>query len=1727
MVVRVAESMTSGRVEHAVEEAVRLPAPVVLVCSPQGGQWAGMGRGLLRVAACAEVVERCDAIARPLTGRSIVEDLVAARSWDGVDRIQPAIFTIQVALGAWLAAEGIEIGAIVGHSLGEIAAAHLGGALTLEEAVGVVVTYSQHQATTARPELGMAVIELAAAQLAPQLRGRSGVHIAAHNAPQSTVVSGERVAIDALVAELERRDVACASVAVDVAAHGPHIDPILEPLRRALRPVTPRPPRVALASGMRGTWAQPGDFGGLYFAENLRAPVRFGEALATLHAAGGQVFVELGPHPVLARAMHQSLASLGARGASVTALCERGERDGASRARLDALVGLTRAPRVEDTRASSSPAARASVDPHVALVESALRKVLRTPRGPMPLDAPLTTLGLDSLATIELRVLLEASAGPLPESVLRGGGTPRELARALAGLQPPRAPTPRAASGVFVSRRAPLSAEQARLWFLDRTLARKDTYHVTLPLAVSVRLDEDTLRRALEHVIARHEQLRTAFFLRDGEPLQRALPWVEPPLRHVALRDVEGAAREQALAALLREEASQPFDLAYAPLFRATLVDRGTAGCVLHLVFHHLVVDGWSIHLFLRDLDEAYRALASGTEPELEVAPSYIDATATSHLDATATRPLDAIATRGADDERVASRERLRRWWARELEGIEPLDLGAPPLGARGAGRIGARVPFATMEAVEALARRSACTPFVVLLSALAVLVARITGRRDLVLGTAAARRDVPGRSEVFGFFMNTVPVRCRVEDAQTIEALLAETAAAVDRATAHAELPYDEIVRQSPAAGGLVQVCLVLESRRWFERPFATGSMRLAGSSPSGDVEGTSKFGVTFAMLPTDEGYLLALDHDLAVLPPEAALALSQRFATVLEQLSVEARERVGDLDVVSREERTRWARLNDTCQAMPERPAHELYEELASRDHSAIALVHGAVRLTRGELDARANRLAHHLVAKGLGPSSPSRARVGICVASPVDQVVAMLAIAKTGAAYVPLDPEAPGERLARIAADADLAAWVLDAPIPSEWAPRATRITLDDPELADASPLALGIETRPTDVLYVIYTSGSTGVPKGVEVPHRGLVSLAAWTRRTFALEARDRALAIMSFGFDPACWELWSCLLGGVELHLGDAAVRRSTGRYLRYVREHRITVAVLGANLAHRFVSVAAGEPLALRVLLTGGEPVRSPPPGLSFEVVNTYGITEATVVSTYARLRPGDGLAPIGGPIDNTSVHVLDRGGDVALPGTVGELVVGGVGVARGYVGPAESGRFVEHPRLGRVLFTGDRARLDPDGALWFLGRADDQVKLRGHRIELGEVEAALVAHGGVAECAAIVREDVPGDARLVAYVVPRESVTAPGPDALREHCRARLPSGMVPSHFVLLASLPRTVHDKVDRAALPLPPLPRDVADASHDPVVGEVARLFAQSLGLPSVGADDDYFALGGHSLGLLELLDAIERRWSRELTHAAFLDAPTPRGVARALDGERALTSRLVVTLRTGRGTPLFCVTAGYGDLVSLRGLSERLGPNRPFHALQAQPGAASLEVLAAEYVHAIETLQPRGPYQLAGYSSGGLVAFEIAQQLASRGHTIGFLGLLDTPAGFGPVQAMLYRHGRVLLDGRLELLMRMGSRVARVAHFLARDRGLHAYLTLLAAYRPRPFPGRVTLVVPELSHHRWSLVRRGWERLAAGGLDVVRVAGDHESFIRAPHVEALAEALRSRLDPEEAA
>lgn len=1382
-------------------------------------------------------------------------------------------------------------------------------------------------------------------------------------------------------------------------------------------------------------------------------------------------------------------------------------------------------------------------------------------------------LGGHSLLVMRAAAHLEARLGiNLPVSMIFEHPTARDLAARLGELESKIA-TPETHRSVAQApaERVPLSPLQRGMWFLDQGVGWHAAYLLPEVWRLCGSLDVNRLQQALQKCVDRHGAFSTRYTLSNGLPHQM-IAEADPLILPVTdLGALPAAERDTICADLISEEANRPFDLSRDSLIRASLIRCARDEHILLLTLHHLAVDAWSLHLLGRELGELY-SNRDGAVPS------------------TAWPQRDDVAGRAGEID-DARREELLAYWRQQLKGLPPLNLPADRRQNSTWSDLGDEFRFAIAAELgarlEALALQHGATPQMLLLAAYQLLLARYSDQDDFGVATFASNR-LEDALDAIGLFVNTIVIRARLGGVQRFSDLLARVRQTSLDGYDHRELPFDTLVSQlrvDRQAGPNPLAAVAFQYLPISDAPPALAGLEVSRiSHPARRV----RFDLEFTVRRERDGLQTVVGYRRDRWEPTTIARLASQYCALLGSIADAPDASLADLSYFSGEERheqlVSWS--GEARGPGFRGVVHELFESRAVAAPDRIALEGDGYQLSYGDLNARADRIAALLQSANIGFGDV----VAVLTRDTLALVSAMIGILKAGAAYMPLDEAHPPERVAFTVKHARVKAVLVSSAAP-DWLAQAANHVIRVPDNHDDLPISETfnrIAITPDAPAYVMFTSGSTGQPKGVTIPHRGITRLVL--DADYVDFTADDAVAFASNpAFDAATFEIWGALLNGGRLIAIDRDVLLAPRRLAKAIADHGISVMFLTAALFRQLSATAPDIFGRLRCLIAGGDVVdpasaarvlRTAPPG---RLVNGYGPTENTTFSATFRLtseQPETRTVPIGRPIRGSTCYVLDRNHGLLPVGAIGELYLGGSGLALGYVNDEAltAERFVAHPWLEgeRLYKTGDRVRWRSDGQLEFLGRADRQVKLRGHRIELEEIEQVLSLHPAVAACAVTLETTAAGDSRLYAYVASRDG-QALRPAALADHLRRRVPDFMIPALFIELPELPLTANRKVGRAALSLlrtndarPACDRRATgDSCDSPLRAQVASAFRNTLRLEHVDPDANFFDLGGDSLASITLTRDLAARTGRDVSVTDVFAHPSVAELSAMLTkvNDRVVPNTLV-EVRGGTGTPIYFPPGALGEVLVTPTIRDALPEHVPVYAFRQPldaPPDVSMEAMAARLCADLEGFQPAGAVSLAGYSFAGLLAYEMARQLKARGRKIRLLAIFDTgpdlSAGGGARGAatrawLCLKNLPVWIDedlirsldrdtvGRLwrslKKHVRAGFRfrsaapgvVPRVDHLFDVTQwspALYALvennLKILGAFEYRSYDGDIVLfrarARPLLHAQTWDL---GWQPLARS-VRVIPAPGNHHTLMLEPHIQQVARGLGAVVDEAE--
>ena len=1354
----------------------------------------------------------------------------------------------------------------------------------------------------------------------------------------------------------------------------------------------------------------------------------------------------------------------------------------------------------------------------------------------------------------------------------------------------------------------PASFGQQWLWLVDRIEPGSCLFTTLRAYRLRGPLDVAALQESLRRIVVRHEVLRTTFAPADDGPPRQVVHPAEPV--HLPVTDLSALPeprRESQTRRIAAQAAREAFDLSQGPLYKVQLLRLSSDHHVLLLTVHHIVFDGWSTGVFLRELASGYAAACSGLDhgeklsPPVELPIQYGDYAAWQREHFTEERLSPQIA-----------------YWKERLTNLPtlnlPTDRARPDVPLHHGARFVHQLRRELTEPLKELGRRRRATSFMVLLAGFYALLHRYSGDEDIVVGSQIAARNHVETEGLIGLFTNTLVLRTDVSGDPTFAELLERVRQVSLGAFAHQDLSYEEIVRRLNPSRELCRTPLFQVAFQL--RNFPNLSARAAGVEMEAFEydAAVAKLDLNLLMTERPHGFEAVFEYCTDLFDESTIRRMARHFETLLASAVADPDCRVSELPMLDDAERRQvLVEFNNTAADYPrDRCVHELIEAQVRRTPGVVAVRCEGNRLSYDEFNRQANRLARALRARGIGPDVP----VGLLCERSLDWAVGVLGILKAGGAVLPLDSKCPGERLKTILTDAKTPL-VLTQPQLADrlaqhdpacevWAIRRNPFRLVGREPRSLAGCMVNLEDHASDdppstvsphqLAYVIYTSGTTGTPKGVAITHRGLVNHNVAAIRLYGLRPDDCVLQFSATDFDIAVEEMLPAWMCGACVVFRTDRTPLDAEAFSRWCDQQRITVLDLPTAFWHAWTDELArgssGLPESLRVLIVGGEAASSEVyktwlglGGGRVRWFNTYGPTETTVIATaYGPLHdlvPADVPAklPIGRPIANVRVYILDPHRRPVPIGVPGELYIAGEGVARGYLNRPDlsAERFVVDPFVtatpnlaahscdaaaltpARMYRTSDRCRWLADGSIEFLGRLDGQVKIRGFRIEPGEVEAVLARHPSVGQCA--VKPCGQGDdRRLVAYFTT-DGPVVPAHGELRRYLAQRLPEYMVPAAFVILERMPLTHNGKLDRRALPEPELAAPLTDgesaAPRSETERRLAELWQDLLRVRAIGVRDDFFALGGHSLMAVRLAARMEQAFGVTVPLAALLSNPTIELLASYIDsrrvrddsGLRSHTDVLVPLQPKGAAPPLFLVAGVGGHVFVFRELAELLGDDQPLYGLQGigldgrETPLSRMEAIAARYIAEITAIQPQGPYYIGGWSLGGVIAYEMAVQLAAQGRGVGALIAIDSLA---PWQASRVARLRVHLEafrrrsGR-DKVTYIGQRIRHQWQMVRRRLGFYPEVVGFDSrtaelirksglaqgearrhYRPPPYDGDIVVIRAE--HHPESRDPRiddplmGWDSLVRGRIHVRVVPGGHMEILHGESGRQLVQMIR---------
>ncbi len=1312
-----------------------------------------------------------------------------------------------------------------------------------------------------------------------------------------------------------------------------------------------------------------------------------------------------------------------------------------------------------------------------------------------------------------------------------------------------------------------VSFAQQHAWILDQLDPDRTDNAIVASVCINRALNIEFLEGSINAMVQRHEVLRTTFRMLEGELVQVVVPDLTIMLPVVDLCSLVQREREVKMQQLVAEATQRPFDLGKGPLVRTTLLQLGAEEYLLLLTIHRIICDRRSLGVLSRELATLYEAFSTGTSSPLpELSTQYPDFV-------NKKRQMlhgDILA------EHLA-------YWKGQLAGIPTsleLPTNRPPLPGPALGKMDyiVTLPMALTNALKDLSQHEGVTLYMTLVAAFQVLLYRYSGQEDVVVGMISEGHMGVETEALIGLFENILVVRTDLSGNPTFRVLLKHVHDAVLEAQKHQEVPFGQLVKelqperqldQSPLFQVMLMLVPVLPSTLssgWTLKQIET-------------INHTSTHNLTLEIVDCPEGLKGHIEYDIDLFDEAVITRMTEHWQTLLEAIVADPEQHLSELPLLKEKELHRLLVEWNTSQTdyLTNQCIHQLFEAQAERTPEAVAVVFEDQRLTYYELNVKANQVAHYLRALGVGPEM----LVGLCVERSLNMIVGLLGILKAGGAYVPLDSTYPAERLAFMLKDSQVPILLTQEHLIMKLPKHEAKVISLDADwelIAQESKITPINKTRVENLVYVIYTSGSTGKPKGVLVEHRGLCNLIMAQILAFNVHPNSHVLQFASFSFDASVSEIFMALLSGARLSLGTKESLQPGPALLQLLRDQTITIATLSPSI---LTAMPAEELPDLHTIIAAGESCSADIVALwsrNRQFFNAYGPTEVTICATISESLKEGQKPVIGRPIANTQIYLLDQYLQLVPIGIPGELYIGGAGITRGYLNRPEltAERFIAHPFSNipntRLYKTGDLARYLPNGNIEFLGRLDHQVKLRGLRIELGEIEAVLTEYPAVHHAVVVARTDVPGNTRLVAYVMLYKEQIATIDD-LKSHMMRQVPAYMVPSSFILLETLPLTPNGKVDRRALSTPGpserMTKDTFVAPTMPLHHQLVHIWEDLLGVRAIGIKDDFFELGGNSLLAIRLIDRIAQVCNIKLPLSTLFAGATIEQLVTALMGEVNTNSRttLVTVQAGGTKRPFFFLHGQWegGAFYSLE-LARYLGPDQPFYLLEPYKFDSltvipTFEAIAATHIELIRSVQPEGPYLLGGWCNGGLMAYEMAWQLHTQGQMVDLLVLMDPDAPalhkwdrliIASLGTLLRTHQEKQIDWFLlyrylrlsfyywhsnklkqrKIVKQEGSKLERrkvgdippqLNTVIPKNKSLRQewplmYDWITSGYMPHSYPGRITFFWTSEEPFR----RERWDKLIDANIKANKVEnyilpGNHITS-RTEHLHVLAERLK---------
>ncbi|MCF2149900.1 amino acid adenylation domain-containing protein [Desmonostoc muscorum LEGE 12446] len=1323
-----------------------------------------------------------------------------------------------------------------------------------------------------------------------------------------------------------------------------------------------------------------------------------------------------------------------------------------------------------------------------------------------------------------------------------------------------------------ISNKIPLSFSQQRLWFIDQLYRGSSFYNIPIAFHIKGKLNITALQQSLNEILKRHEIWRTTFRLANGEPVQEIthdLTWDLPiiNLEHLSDNNWESEVKE-----LVAKEATKPFNLAKGLLVRAILLRLSEEEHVLLVTMHHIITDGWSCGVFLRELSTLYAAFSTNQ-------PS----------------PLPELPIQYADFA-IWQRDRIQgeflatklKYWKQQLSGELPVlelptDRPRPTVTTFAGAKQYFTLSAALTNALKQLSQRQDATLFMSLLAAFKLLLYRYTDQEDILIGSPIANRNRAELEGMLGLFVNTLVLRNNLNGNPNFCELLHRVRQVTLDAYAHQDLPFEMVVEELQperdlSRNPLYEVMFVLQNTPTSVQEVSGLTLRTLDFD-----SGTSQLDIFLSMFESQEGLTGCLEYNTDIFDATTIIQFINNFQTLLENIVANPEQRICELSLltVAKQEELLF-KFNQTSGEYKNFSLEQLFEQQVELTPDSIALIHQSEQLTYRQLNHKANQLANYLQKQGVTKET----LVAICLERSIDMVVGILAILKAGGAYIPLDPSYPVERLNFMLSDSQASILISHQEILEKLSlslPEIVCLDIHKDKIIQQSPENPVNSSKPDNLAYIIYTSGSTGTPKGVLGTHRGTVNGLHWLWKTYPFTPEEVCCQKTAISFVDSVWEIFAPLLQGIPTVIINNATLLDPQLFIEALAYHKVTRIILVPSLLRLLINnyhhltqklsqlklwITSGEALSVNLAKTFRELMPFA------KLINLYGSSEVSANATYydtSLLQDQANTVPIGRPIDNTQIYVLNRNLQPIPVGVMGELYIGGDSLARGYLNRPELTQetFIDNPFISetKLYKTGDLVRYLNDGNLEYLGRHDEQVKIRGFRVELSEIGTFITQHPDVQDSIVIVVNDAEENQRLIAYIVTEKEHIA---TELLLYLQQKLPNYMLPTAFVVLDALPLTPNGKVDKRSLPTDEVirvnttktlisPRNFTELS-------LVKLWENLLNTSPIGVTDNFFNLGGHSFLAVRLMAQIQDRFGHNLALSTLFENPTIEKLAAIVSQpfRESSNSPVVAINSSGSKIPFFCIHGAGGGINHYINLSRRLGEDYPFYALEHNPDEEEPEILSVEktanyYLQQIRKIQPNGPYLLGGHCYGGVLAFEIAQQLQRQGETVDLLVVIDAILSETRIESTKDDDAKFLLrmaesiktdnnidfslsfeelrdlslNDQLDLINQKVNFIfsdTEIKDFLSYYNLFKAHVQAMRDYVPLVYPDSITLfrAKEEIIHDFESPEFHtddpllGWGKCSRQLIKVMEVPGDHFSIFIEPHIQELAKNLRNCID-----